>query len=137
MELRTVAERMADVVAALQGQGQMWLATADDAGRPHLIAVSAWWDGSASNMARGRRVKLASGSPDDAILIDAEVVESTAAADAPAALTSGFSAALGWDPREVGDDWAFYRLRPSRIQAYRGYEELEGRDVMRRSRWLA
>ena len=44
---------------------------------------------------------------------------------------------MGWDPREVGEGWAFFRLRPSRIQAYRGYEELEGRDVMRNSRWLA
>jgi hypothetical protein len=37
---------------------------------------------------------------------------------------------------EVGAGWAFYRLRP-RIQAYRGYDELERRDVMRNSRWPA
>ena len=42
-----------------------------------------------------------------------------------------------WDPREVGEGWTFYRLRPTRIQAYRGYDELEGRDVMRGSAWLA
>jgi hypothetical protein len=31
----------------------------------------------------------------------------------------------------------FFRLRPTRIQAYRGYGELEGRDVMRGGRWVA
>jgi len=30
----------------------------------------------------------------------------------------------------------FFRLRPNRIQAFRGYDEIEGRDVMLRSRWL-
>jgi len=30
----------------------------------------------------------------------------------------------------------FFRLRPTRIQVYRGYEEMEGRDVMRRSEWV-
>ncbi len=29
------------------------------------------------------------------------------------------------------------RDTPTRIQAYRGYDELEGRDEMRGSRWLA
>jgi len=52
-------------------------------------------------------------------------------------LAAGFAAAVGWDPREVGEGWVFFRLEPARIQAYRGYDELEGRDVMRNSRWLA
>jgi hypothetical protein len=146
--LRTVDARKADVVAALERQGTFWLATADHAGRPHLIAVSAWWDGTdlvmatrsssrtAANLGVGSTVKLAAGSPADAIVIDARVVESEAAARSPE-LAKGFAGALGWDPREVGEDWAFYRLLPARIQAYRGYEELEGRDVMRNSRWLA
>jgi hypothetical protein len=29
-----------------------------------------------------------------------------------------------------------FRLRPVRVQAYRGYDELEGRDVMRDGDWL-
>jgi hypothetical protein len=145
--LRTVGARKADVLAALEGQGDLWLATADPGGRPHLIAVSAWWDGTdvvmattassrtAANLAPGSDARLAGGSPADAILIDARVVETVAAAKSPE-LAEGFSSAVGWDPREVGPEWEFYRLRPSRIQAYRGYDELEGRDVMRNSRWL-
>ena len=147
-ELRTVAARKADVLAALDSQGHMWLATADHSGRPHLIAVSAWWDGTdlivattgksrtATNLEAGGGVRLAGGSPDDAILIDAEVVESAPAGDAPE-IAGAFSKAVGWDPREVGPGWVFYRLRPARIQAYRGYAEQEGRDVMLNSRWLA
>jgi hypothetical protein len=125
----------------------MWLATADAEGRPHLIAVSAWWDGkdlivatretsrTAANLTLGREAKLASGSPAEVILVDAVVVLSVPGSEA-GAVADGFARALGWDPRQVGEGWAFYRLRPSRIQAYRGYEELEGRFVMRHSRWL-
>ena len=69
-------------------------------------------------------------------MIDADVVESRLVDDS-AELAGGFAAAVGWNPREVGKGWIFFRLRPTRIQAYRGYDELEGRDVMRASRWLA
>lgn len=147
-ESRTVEARKADVLASLEGQHAMWLATADSRGRPHLIAVSAWWDGNdlvmttvaasrtARNLTAGQEVRLAGGTPADAIMIDARVIESQAAETAPG-VAAGFEKAMGWDPRQVGAGWAFFRLRPIRIQAYRGYEELEGRDVMRDSRWLA
>jgi hypothetical protein len=147
-DLRTVEARKADVLVVLEGQRDLWLATADASGRPHLIAVSAWWDGTdlvvatnagsrtASNLAPGSRVRLAAGAPNDVVMIDAKVVESIAANQA-AEVADGFAIAVGWDPRAVGERWAFYRLRPTRIQAYRGYDELEGRDVMRDSRWLA
>ena len=147
-DLRTVEARKADVLVALEGQRDLWLATADTSGRPHLIPVSAWWDGtdlvvatradsrSAANLGVGSEVRLAAGSPADVIMIDASVVEVVAASDA-AELADGFNIAVGWDPRAVGEGWAFYRMRPTRVQAYRGYDELEGRVVMRNSRWLA
>ena len=147
-ELRSVEVRKADVLGVLEAQRDIWLATADPAGRPHLIAVSAWWDGTdlvvattansrtASNLAASPRVRLAAGAPNDVVMIDAAVVESVAAKDA-GEVADGFAIAVGWDPREVGEGWAFFRLRPTRIQAYRGYDELEGRNVMTKSRWLA
>ena len=145
--MRDLRTRKADVLEALEKQKDVWLASADPAGRPHLIAVSAWWDGdelviatraaskTARNLAMNPVVKVARGAPSDAILIDAQVVDSRAVEDS-AELCGGFSAAVGWDPREEGEGWMFYRLRPIRIQAYRGYGELEGRDVMKGSRWL-
>ena len=144
---RSVAERKADVVAALEAQGDLWLATAGAAGRPHLIAVSAWWDGTdlvvattggsrtATNLGAGSSVRLTAGTPADAIMIDARLMDRVDVAKAPE-VALGFAGALGWDPREVGPGWEFFRLRPTRIQAYRGYEELDGRNVMSDSRWL-
>jgi Pyridoxamine 5'-phosphate oxidase len=147
-DLRTVEVRKADVLGALEAQRDLWLATADTSGKPHLIAASAWWDGTdlvvatrgdsrtAANLVVGSEVRLATGSPADVVMIDARVVDSMPAGEA-AELADGFTIAVGWDPREVGEGWVFYRLRPTRIQAYRGYDELEGRFVMRNSRWLA
>jgi nitroimidazol reductase NimA-like FMN-containing flavoprotein (pyridoxamine 5'-phosphate oxidase superfamily) len=45
-DLRGVEQRKADVLRAMDSNHDVWLATAEDAGRPHLIAVSCWWDGS-------------------------------------------------------------------------------------------
>ena len=145
--MRDTATRKTDVLRTLEKQGQFWLATSDIGGRPHVIGVSGWWDGAelvittagasrtAQNMAMNPLVTLASGDPSDAIVIQAQMLDSTAVEDA-ADLAGGFSAAMGWDPREM-DGWMFFRLRPTRIQAFRGYEEIEGRDVMVKSRWLA
>src|SRR5579864_3333895 len=148
MGLRDTRTRQADVLAALERQKDVWLATADAGGRPHLIAVSAWWDGqnlviattgasrTARSLAANPVARVAVGSPEDVIVIDVRAVDSRAVEDS-AELAAGFAAAVGWDPREVGEGWMFFRLEPTRIQAYRGYDELEGRDVMRGARWLA
>ena len=144
--MRDTATRKKDVLEALEKHGSYWLATAEVGGRPHLIAVSGWWDESelvvttlgasksARNMAMNPAVTLAGGDPSDAIVIQAQVIESTPVEDADQ-LATGFKSAMGWDPREMGG-WMFFRLRPTRIQAFRGYDEIEGRDVMIRSRWV-
>ena len=147
--LRTLAERTDAVTKALEANEHMWLATADSSGRPQLIAVATLWDGTdlvvatrvetktARNLADSGQAKLSHGTPDDVILIDARLESSVPASSAPDDLARRFEQANGWNPREEGDDWGFYRLRPRRIQAYRGYGELEGRDVMKDGRWLA
>ena len=146
--MRSTETRKADVLAALGRQKDLWIASADRSGRPHLIAVSAWWDGSqviiatsggsrtARNLTENPTARLALGTPDDVIVIDARVAGSQPVADS-AELAGGFASAVGWNPREVGEGWVFIRLVPERIQAYMGYDELEGRDVMKSSRWLA
>jgi hypothetical protein len=146
-ELRTVEQRKADVLETLERQGHMWLATAH-ADIPHVIAVSALWGGdelvlttvgtsrSAQNLRHGAAARLVAGTQDDAVVILAEVVDSRPAAEA-ADLAERWHGVMGWDPREVGEGWWMYRLRPRRIQAFRGYDEIEGREVMRDGRWLA
>ncbi len=147
--LRSTAERKTDAIAVLERHGDAWLATASRSGRPHLIAVSQAWDGesvvlatrdgtpTARNLDETGWARVALGAADDVVMIEASVHDSFPAGSAPEAVRSGFVAAAGWDPAAEGPDWRYYRLRPRRIQAYRGYGELEGRDVMRDGRWLA
>lgn len=145
---RSHGQRKSDVITALEGNADLWLATAGRDGRPHLVAVSSWWDGehlviatrgdtqTARNLDETGRARLAWGSPADAVVIDASLLERTPARGADPGLADGFSNAAGWNPADEGPDWHFFRLRPVRIQAYRGYEEVVGRDVMRRGAWL-
>ncbi len=144
--MRDTATRKADVLAALEKQGHYWLATASVSGKPHVIAVSGWWDGTdlvvttlgssktARNLAMSQMATLAGGDPSDAIVIQAQMIES-ADVEKATALAEGFEKAMGWDPREM-DGWMFFRLRPIQIQAFRGYDEIGNRDVMLRSRWV-
>src|SRR5207245_9055043 len=114
--MRDAKARKADVLAALQQHADMWLSTADPAGRPHLIPVSAWWDGThlviatagasrtAKNLQTNRAARVAGGSPSDAIMIDAEVVEDSALEDSPA-LARALAGAVGGGPRRVAHGW--------------------------------
>src|SRR5438046_8753808 len=77
----------------------------------------------AQNMNTNRLVRVAGGSPSDAIMIDADVVERSAVEDSPE-LAGGFAGAVGWDPRDVGRGWFFFRLRLTRIPASRGYGDI-------------
>ena len=144
--MRDTATRKADVLAALEKQGHYWLATASVSGKPHVIAVSGSWDGTdmvvttlgssktARNLAMSQMATLAGGDPSDAIVIQAQMIES-ADVEKATALAEGFEKAMGWDPREM-EGWMFFRLRPIQIQAFRGYDEIGNRDVMLRSRWV-
>jgi nitroimidazol reductase NimA-like FMN-containing flavoprotein (pyridoxamine 5'-phosphate oxidase superfamily) len=144
--MRDAVTRKRDVLEVLERQDHYWLSTAEVGGRPHVIGVSALWDGgelvvttlgssrTARNMAMNPSVVLAHGDPGDAVVIQAAVIQS-AAVEASAELAGRWKSAMGWDPREM-EGWTFFRLRPTRIQAFRGYDEIEGRDVMLRSRWV-
>jgi pyridoxamine 5'-phosphate oxidase-like protein len=145
-ELRSVAQRQADVRATLEQNGHAWLATA--AGSvPYVIVVQAVWDGesilvttressrTARNLEQSRVARLALGDADDAIVIDATLLQARPAAEATPQRTA-FKGAAGWDPGEQGHDWRLFVLRPTRIQAFRGYAEIEGRDVMKDGTWL-
>src|SRR5207245_10498640 len=101
--MRDAKTRKADVLAALNQHDDMWLSTADPDGRPHLIPVSGWWAGThlviaatgasrtAQDMNTNRPVGLAGRSTSDAIMIDANVVDSSAGVDS-SELPSTFAA---------------------------------------------
>lgn len=146
---RSPAQRRLDTVAVLERQGDAWLATAGNAGDAHLIAVSAAWDGTelviatragsptARNLREAGRARVAIGDPADVVMLDVTVAGSVPATADAGPIATAFRDAVGWDPAEEGDDWHYFRLRPVRIQAYRGYGEPGSRDVMRDGDWLA
>ncbi|MGH7911051.1 MAG: pyridoxamine 5'-phosphate oxidase family protein [Candidatus Dormibacteraceae bacterium] len=148
-EARTTAERAADVRALLAQPQTGWLSTASPKGRAHLIGSTVWWrEGqvvsttvgstrTARNLRSTRHARLALGSTEDATLLDLEVLEVMPVGEARPELADGFAAAAGWDPREISSEWVYVTFRPTRIQAYRGYDEIEGSDVLREGRWLA
>ena len=146
-ELRSTAQRKTDVLAMLERNDHAWLATAA-ASVPHVIVTQVIWDGesiviatrqssrTARNLDEGQTARLAFGNSDDAVIVDVELAVSLPAGDAGDAGTT-FKRAAGWDPAEEGPDWRYFVLHPVRIQAYRGYGEITGRDVMKGGRWLA
>jgi hypothetical protein len=145
---RTPAQRRIDTLAVLEQHGSAWLATAGSR-EPRLIAVTATWTGeeivvatrtgspTARNLVESRRAILAFGTGDDAILVTAELIEAIPATADPGQVGRAFIARAGWNPAEEGPDWAWYRLRPTRIEAYRGYAELPGRTILRDGAWVA
>ena len=143
---RDAATRKKDVLQAFAKQGHYWLTPAEIGGGPHVIGVSALWgedefvvttlgtSRTARNMAMNPRVVLIHGDPSDAIVIQAGMIASAAVEEWPD-IAEEWKKAMGWDAREM-DGWMFFRLRPTGIKAFRGYEEIVGRDVMIGSRWV-
>lgn len=147
-DLRPGPIRAADARSTLSTNPDGWLATASADGRPHLIAVSTWWTGddvviatlagsrTARNLAATREARLALGATDDVVMLDLEVAADEDVDPAGGALTGEFARAVGWSPAEEPGTWRLFRLRPKRIQAFRGYGEQQGRDVLKDGRWL-
>jgi hypothetical protein len=146
---RTLDERIRDTVERLERDVDAWFATADpDAGLPYLVPLSFLWDGgallvstaSATPTARfletTRRVRVALGHTRDVVLIDARVSDVTAAADIPAEVGDTFAAKAGFDPRTSRGTYAYFRIVPVQVQAWREVNELAGRDLMTDGEWL-
>lgn len=146
-DLRPGPARAADARSTLASNPDGWLATASADGRPHLIAVSTWWTGkdiviatlaksrTAHNLAATREARLALGPTDDVVMLDLAVDADEDVDPAGGGLTGDFARAVGWSPAEEPGAWRLFRLRPARIQAFRGYGEQQGRDVMRDGAW--
>ncbi len=145
---RAAAERVRDVRTMLGREIDCWVATVDPAtGAPHLIPLSFDWDGAAlllataersiagRGLASGTGVRIALGSTRDVVMVDG-AVETIATADLDPAAADRFAERTGFDPRQTSRRYLFFRVVPSRIQAWREENELRGRDVMREGRWV-
>ncbi|MEV5529425.1 pyridoxamine 5'-phosphate oxidase family protein [Streptomyces prunicolor] len=145
---RGPAERKRDVLARLERELDIWVASADADGLPCLVPLWFLWDGQSvwlstratnptgRNLSAGRRTRLALADTRDVVLIDGEVTAFTAQ-DVPAAAVEAFHAKSGWDPREERAPYSFFRVRPVAVQAWHEVRELPQRHLMRDGAWVA
>jgi hypothetical protein len=145
---RTTAQRKADTLARLERDVDAWVATADhDTALPRLVPLSFWWDGTAvvigtpmgsptgRNLLAGGTVRLGIGPSRDVVLIDGTAT-AIPAAEIPTADGDAFAGKAEFDPREEPEPYAYFRIVPQRIQAWRESNELAGRVLMRDGRWV-
>lgn len=140
---RSVQRRQRDTLRRLESDVDAWIATADIAGNGYLLPLSFLWDGAgliistpsssvtARNLSLGGRVRVGVGQVRDVTMIDgtAEPVTDDGTKEA-------FAAKHGWDPRKEPGDYAYFRIVPDRVQAWREVNELPGRTLMRDGDWL-
>jgi hypothetical protein len=145
---RPAQQRKADTLRRLENDVDTWVATADPAtGVPYLIPLSFLWDGAtvlistpatsptSRNLRATGRVRLGIGPTRDLVLIEGAVQTETAAAEIPAETGDAFAAKTGFDPREL-TGYAYFRIRPQRLQAWREANELTGRDLILGWDWV-
>ena len=141
-------ERRRDAEQRLTQDVDIWVATASADGGPYLVPLSFDWDGEAllmataaesptgRNMAVSGAVRLALGETRDVYLVDGRV-EVLPIDALPPEQGDRFAARTGFDPRALKTPYRWFRVVPSRIQAWRDEAEIPGRDVLREGRWLA
>jgi hypothetical protein len=143
---RTRPQRKADVLARLQRDVDVWVASADANGEAYLIPLSYYWDGrsltvstprasrTAVNLVRAGTARVALGQTRDVVLIDG-AVEALALGAEPE-LEEAHARASGFDPRTLSDEYVYLRITPRAIQAWREVNELAGRWLMRDGEWI-
>ncbi len=140
---RSTAERIADTRGRLARDVDAWVSTVDSDGEPRLSALSFLWTAETLLIATSRSgatgrnllerptVRMGIGELRDVVLVDGGV-EVTVPDDATA---DGFAAKAGFDPRPI-EGFAFFRVTPRSVQAWREENELAGRYVLRAGVWL-
>ncbi|MEU2764128.1 MULTISPECIES: pyridoxamine 5'-phosphate oxidase family protein [unclassified Streptomyces] len=144
---RTLEERLKDTRARLENDVDLWLSTAGtDGGGVHLVPLSFLWDGTAilvstprasvtgRNMITDGRVRIGIGPTRDVVIVDG-VAEPVDTAELGQETGDAFAAKTGFDPRELKEEYQYFRIRPQRVQAWREANELAGRGLMRDGAW--
>jgi Pyridoxamine 5'-phosphate oxidase len=141
---RSLQQRQQDTLGRLESDTDAWIASADAEGDAYLLPLSFLWDGAGlvvatpgssvtgRNLSQAGRVRVGVGQSRDVTMIDgnAEPMQDERTKDA-------FAAKHAWDPRKETSDYAYFRIVPDRVQAWRERNELTGRTLMRDGDWLA
>jgi hypothetical protein len=142
---RTPEQRRRDTLHRLENDEDAWVATADGA-TPYLVPLSFLWDGATllfatvsssptmRNLRANARVRLAIGPSRDLVMVEGSA-EVHGTDEIPVETGDAFAARIGFDPREL-DGYAYFRVRPRRVQAWRESNEIKGRDLMRDGNWI-
>ena len=143
---RPAEQRKRDVLALLEREVDVWVASASADGEAMLLPLSFVWDGrrltvstprasrTARNLIRAGVARVALGGTRDVVLIDG-TLEVIPLGTEPE-LEEAHARATEFDPRTLADEYVYLRLTPQRIQAWREVNELEGRHVMRDGAWV-
>jgi Pyridoxamine 5'-phosphate oxidase len=143
---RSRPDRKADALARLQGDVDLWVASADGEGRAYLVPLSFYWDGATltistprasrtgTNLARAGWARVALGHTRDVVIVEGGVETLEIGTDPP--LEDAHAEATGFDPRAEPQDYVYFRITPDTVQAWRESNELQGRRLMRGGEWL-
>lgn len=144
---RSREARRQDTLKRLETDVDAWVSTASADGTPYLMPLSFLWeDGTlllstaqnnptSRNLQANPLVHLSIGETRDVVLITgtAEVLK-------PAHLTpetgDAFATKAGFDPRVLKTPYPYFRITPTRIQAWREVNEIPNRDLMLNGTWL-
>jgi hypothetical protein len=146
---RDAQQRKADVLAKLQHDVDCWVASASATGEAYLIPLSYVWDGkriilatlrksrTVRNLQRAGWARLAWGPTRDVVILEGSVTVH-ALHEVEPDLAERFARVTGFDPRHLPTEpkYVYLRVTPTRIQAWREENELDGRDLMRDGQWL-
>ncbi|WP_028049254.1 pyridoxamine 5'-phosphate oxidase family protein [Cellulomonas sp. URHD0024] len=144
---RSTETRRQDALYRLGHEVDAWVATTDtDTGDPRLTPLSFLWHDDAllfatttssptgRNLAANEVVQAGIGLTRDVVLVLGTV--GMVAVDAiDRSLGDGFAAKAGFDPRRHAEAYAYFRVTPRSIQAWREEDELAGRWLMRGGTW--
>ena len=124
---RSPSQRKRDTLEKLRAEVDLWAASAG--------AATARASGTARNLIRAGRARVAFGPTRDVVIVEGPV--ETIALGTDAELEDAHARATGFDPRTLADEYVYLRLTPHLIQAWREENELAGRTLMRDGSWLA
>ena len=143
---RSREQRRRDVLARLESDVDLWVASADAGGTAYLIPLSFHWDRAALtvstprgsrtavNLMRAGWARVALGHTRDVVIVEGPVEAMPIGAEP--ALEDAHAAATGFDPRAEPEEYVYLRITPRDVLAWRESNELAGRRLMRRGEWL-
>lgn len=143
--VRDASQRKTDTIARLDGDADVWVATAS-AGRPHLVPLPLAWDGAhvilatpanspaARNAAASGQIRLALGTSRDVTIIEA-AAEVRPCAEAADPIARCYAARTGWDPRHEDMPHVYLVAAPRTMHAWSSLAEITGRTIMRDGQW--